>query len=112
MEPSMNPVLNMTAFESQFENTRDAMLHITCTTLEYLGFKTSAWYSEVFSLLNDAFEACVDAQLQPRYVTVKLMKGIEEHNPGDNVPELLALIGDVIGSAEAHKASGAGIVMV
>lgn len=105
MEPSMDPVFNHSSFESQFKNSRDALLHATCTMLEYLGFRTTAWDREVFDLLNNAFEACAEAQLQPRFVLVKLFNAIEEHDPKDSLDDLLPIIADIIGAATEHRTS-------
>lgn len=100
MEPGMSPAAKRDLLESQLASKREALLHATCTMLENLGFKLTAWNADTYCLLDSAFEACAVVQLQPRVVITKLLQAIDAKDPGDTREELLSVIIDIISEVE------------
>lgn len=99
-------LLNRESTENDFTSPRDALLHFTCCFLERLGFGNAAWDQRVFDLLDEAFDACVEAELTPEFVIIKLGDITSDSLPMDDPDELIDVIKEVlIAAAEQAKPS-------
>lgn len=112
MDEVLTPRQNHHGFESNFGGSRDALLHLICTMAEYLGFRSCAWSTTAYDYFNQAFETCVKAKLQPRFVAQRLLVAIEQEDPSDNLEDLTRIIQGIIEQAEAYRKSGSAVLIV
>lgn len=74
---------------------RGGLLQLVQSFLERNGFGNTAWDQKVSDRLCDAFDACIESELTPDFVFVKLMDILKSRQPTTDLDKLIAIIDEV-----------------